>query len=210
MSAKNEEASQVILEGLTKRRTVALGGEIDESIISNLATHMLRFQIESNDPINLIIESGGGSIFHALRLCDLITTVFTAPIRGIALGACGSAATFVMLHCQERLSAPHAEFLIHSGTRSKISLPINQTSSVMLEQLTKDLRKMEQIARDLYVNRLTPAAWKRKRTTLMQKRTYVQKLIARGDQEFDNWISAKEALEVGLIDRIVTGKLGIF
>lgn len=210
MSAAPEGNPQVIIDGLTKRRTVALGGEIDEEIVSNLATHMLRFQIESNDPINLIIESGGGSIFHALRLCDLMTTILTAPIRGIALGECGSAATFVLLHCQERLSSPHAEFLIHSGTRSKISLPINQTSSVMLEQLTKDLRKMEEVALDLYVSRLTPIAWRKKRTTRAQKRAYVQKLIARGDQEFDNWITADEALEVGLIDRIVTGKLGIF
>ncbi|MEZ4200750.1 MAG: hypothetical protein R3B69_04210 [Candidatus Paceibacterota bacterium] len=43
-----------------------------------------------------------------------------------------------------------------------------------------------------------------------QRREYVQKLIDRGDQPFDDWMSAEEAIEVGLVTEIINGKLDIF
>jgi len=198
-----------IRQGLIERRTVILNGEINHESAGEVGHHLIGLQMQSSLPINLVIDSGGGSKDAALRLCDLITTVLTAPVRGIALGACGSAATFVMLHCSERIGTPYSRYLIHSGTRSKIIIPINQSTSENLEQLLRDTRATEEMVTRLYMQRLTPAAWS-KDTPEEERRTFVQQLIARGDQRFDDWMTAEEAVMVGLIREVVTGKLDIF
>ncbi len=199
-----------LLEGMMNRRTVILNGEITQENVAQVGQQLLVLQMRSPDRVNLIIDSGGGSITAALRLCDLITTVMTAPVRGIALGSCASAATFVMLYCQERISTPYSQFLIHSGTRSKISIPINQTSSEKLELLLKDVKATEEMVLRLYMNKLTPKVWARKRPTDKEQRTFVQRLINRGDQPFDEWLTAEEAVEIGLIERIIHERLDIF
>jgi len=210
VSKQNEEVINSVLETFMNRRTVILSGEINHQSVGDVGQRLITLQARSPDRINLVIDSGGGSMDAALRLCDLMSTVMTAPVRGIALGACGSAATFVMLYCNERISTPYSRFLIHSGTRSKISIPIGQTTSENLEQLLKDVKATEEMVLSLYMSRLTPTTWSKEEQTDMQRREYVQKLINRGDQPFDDWMSAQEAIEVGLITEIVSGKLDIF
>ena len=210
MSKQKDEGENSLFETFMARRTVILSGEINHQSIDELGRRMMTLQARSPDRINLIIDSGGGSLDAALRLCDLISTVMTAPVRGIALGACGSAATFVMLYCNERISTPYSRFLIHSGTRSKISIPIGQTTSENLEQLLRDVKSTEKMVLDLYMSRLTPASWAQQKPSDDERRTYVQKLIDRGDQPFDDWMSAEEAVEVGLVTEIMHGKLDIF
>lgn len=210
MSKKKDRQIDPILEGLTERRTVFLTGKIDDGTINAVGEQMITLQMRSPDKVNLIIDSGGGSIYPALRLCDLISTILTTPVRGIALGACGSAATFIMLHCNERLSTPHSQFLIHSGTQSKISVKINQTTSESLERLLKDVKATEEMVLRLYMDRLTPRAWANKRPPPAKRREYVEQLIRRGDQDFHDWLSAEEAVEAGLVTKVVRNKLDIF
>jgi ATP-dependent protease ClpP protease subunit len=62
----------------------------------------------------------------------------------------------------------------------------------------------------LYMSRLTPTAWKTDKPTDEKRREYVQTLIDRGDQSFNDWMSAEEAIEVGMITEIVSDKLDIF
>jgi len=143
MSTQDESEKNPIFKTFMSRRTVVLSGEITEQLVDDVRKQLIALQALSPDRINLIIDSVGGDAYQALLLCDLISTIMTAPVRGIALGSCGSAATFVMLHCNERISTPSSRFLIHSGTRSKISVPIGQTTSENLEQLLKEVRSTE-------------------------------------------------------------------
>lgn len=207
--SKEDKPSKPILDGMMDLRTVILSGEINHSSTGEVGQRLISLQMQSNSPINLIIDSGGGSMDAALCLCDLMTTIMTAPVRGIALGKCGSAATFVMLYCKERVGTPYSRFLIHSGTRSKITIPINQTTSENLEQLLRDVKATEKMVTRLYMSRLTPKKWSGE-TPDEERRSFVQSLIARGDQRFDDWMAAEEAVEVGLIERVITDRLDIF
>jgi len=206
---KEDKSKNPILDGMMDRRTVILSGEINHSSTGEVGQRLISLQMQSNNPINLIIDSGGGSVDAALHLCDLMTTIMTAPVRGIALGECGSAATFVMLYCKERIGTLYSRFLIHSGTRSKITIPINQTTSENLEQLLRDVKATEEMVTKLYMSRLTPARWT-EQTPQDDRRAFVHQLIGRGDQRFDDWMSAEEAVEVGLIERVMSDKLDIF
>jgi ATP-dependent protease ClpP protease subunit len=193
-----------------KRRTVVLNGEITTESMGTLGNQMLTLQMESSERIDLIIDSGGGNIIAALQLCDLITNLMTAPVRGIALGDCGSAATFLMLHCAERCATKYSRFLIHSATLSKISIQVNQTTSENIEHLLKEVKATEEKVLQIYAQYLTPPHWTTENPNLEQKRAYAQSLISRGDQRFDDWFSAEEAIRCGLITTIVDGKLDIF
>ncbi len=210
MTKTEDHKTNPTLDGLMERRTVVLSGEINRDSIAEVGTRLFTLQMRAPDRINLFIDSAGGNMDAALQLCDLITTVITAPVRGVALGACGSAATFVMLYCKERVSTPYSRFLIHSGTRSKISVPINQTTSENLEQLLRDVKATEEMVLQLYMSRLSPAIWSAQRPTDEERRAFVLKLINRGDQNFNDWMSAEEALDVGLVSKIEHGKLDIF
>jgi len=197
MSEEKNELGPV-RKGLLSRRTVVLEGVIDEESIALVQNQLLQLQMVSDDRINLIIDSGGGDTYRALALCDLMTCVLTAPVRGIVNNVCGSAATFILLHCGERLGMPHAQFMIHSGQMGDIKIPVNQSTAKNLTQLLNEAKTTEEQVVRMYMDRLK------------KNRKQVQKLIARGDQSFDNLMTAEEALKVGLITHIVREKLDIF
>jgi len=197
-------------EGLMYRRTIVLSGEIDRRSIAYISQRLMALQMQSSDWINLIIDSNGGNLEAALQLGDLITIILTAPVRGIALGNCGSAATFIMLQCQERISTPYSRFMIHSGISNQISIPINHTTSEYLEQLLAEMKSADEMIIRLYADRLTPLAWQESKPTDEERHAFVQQLIKRGDQRFDDWLSAEEAIQIGLVDKIQYEKLEIF
>ena len=192
-----------ILEGLMERRTVILEGDIDHGSISEVSVRLLELQTQSNDQITLMINSGGGEIYPALQLCDLIQTLMSAPVRGIAIGECGSAATFIMLHCSQRLGFPYSRYLLHSGNLGGIDLPIGRATSKVASQLLADVTATEKLVTGIYTDMLTPKSW-RKSTSGAQKKEYVQSLLDRGDQRFNEWMSVQEAIEVGLVEKVVT------
>lgn len=198
MSENQKDKEAIIRQQLLSRRTVLLSGEITRENIRVLTHQLYELQFQSLEPINMIIDSGGGSRFAALDLCDLMEHVFTAPIRGIAIGQCGSAATFIMLHCKERLAAPHARFVIHSGSMSGLSLRLDTATAENLEKLLREIRESTELVIGIYMRKLE------------KSREEVQEYISRGDQNFDNAFSAQEAKDISLIHSIIEGKLDIF
>jgi len=195
----------VLDEAFFAQRTVLFTGEVEEKLCSLTAHRLMSLQYASMEPITLIIDSRGGEMDEALKLCDIMATLIKAPIRGIAVGKCGSAATFVMLYCDERLGTPNARFVIHSARRVRVTVPANATASEHLEQLLKETAATERQIERLYVERLTPA--RKGKMTPAQKLAFVRKLIARGDQAFDASMTAEEAIAAGLIQGVFNGKL---
>jgi ATP-dependent protease ClpP protease subunit len=200
--------SNQIIEGLMRRRTVVLNGEINYESARTLGQQMLVLQNQSSEPIKLLIDSCGGSIFQALQICDAMTTLMTAPVTGVAFGSCGSAATLIMLHCKERQSTRNSRFLIHSGNISQVSFTVNHTTRANLEQLMNEAKAVDAKMMSVYESYLTPTNWPTEKTP-EEKQNFVRELIKRGDQKFDNWMSAEEAIQCGLITTIIE-KLDIF
>lgn len=193
-----DEKTVDIADILMRRRTVALVGEVNYKSTDAVGERLLRLQDESQERINLIIDSGGGENRSALNLCDLLETVMTAPVRGIAFGRCMSAATFILLHCTERVSTPYTEFLIHSGKTSGISIMLNDKTAEELQLLADRSKSVREEMINLYMAKLK------------LPRERVDQLVAQGDQRFNETLSATQALEIGLIQSIVSENLGIF
>jgi ATP-dependent protease ClpP protease subunit len=160
---------------------------------------LLLLQSFSSEPINLLIDSSGGGIVYALRVSDFISHVITAPVRGIVIGDCLSAATLILLHCSERLCTPNATFLMHSGTQlADVAMRVDQTTHKNIRFMYKDFMTTTEMMMQVYITKMK----------LPRKR--IEKLIERGDREFDHNITPEEAVKIGMVQRIVHDKLDIF
>lgn len=180
-----------------KRRTVLLG-QIDRPTVDRLGRQLLALQDESLAPITMLIQSSGGATFSAMQLCDLMEYFITAPLRGVVIGNCHSAATFVLLNCGERLATPNSQFVIHSNQVGDIKVLTDQTTERNLQDLLRETTTIAETTTRFYMKKLN------------MSRTEVAALVARGDQAFNNALSVEEALKIGLITGVVEKKLDFF
>jgi ATP-dependent protease ClpP protease subunit len=210
MSMEDDNKHDSVVQDLLERRVVLLDRRMTEESVSLVRNCLVKLQLQVFEPITLIIDSEGGNSDAALHLCDILSSVITVPVRGVVIGKCFSAATFVLLCCTERLCTPYSRFLIHSGANNPGKFTTGKSTSADLKQLAEEIKTSEKQVMKLYANRLTPVDWEGKNLSKKERRSYVKKLIRRGDQRFNSEMNAKEALHVGLVTDIVSGKLEIF
>ncbi len=106
----------------TETRRLYINYLIDESIIDEVAFHIMRFNRldkgvpkEERQPILLYINSPGGSVSDGYGLIDAILTSET-PVYTINQALCASMGFLIFLAGDKRFSMPHAEFLMHDGS----------------------------------------------------------------------------------------------
>ena len=138
--------------------------------------------IKDRKPIKIFINSVGGDLDAADTLVSTIKLSKT-PIYGFALGMVASAASLIYLACHKRYALPNAEIMIHQ--------PLGGAQG----QAT-DIK----ISADHIIRTRT------KLNTLLSEATGRPLEEIERDTERDNWKTAEEALEYGLIDKIVTNR----
>lgn len=183
---------------LTAKRIVTLDGKITRESLDRLTYEMVQLRLQSADPITLLIDSGGGDTIASLNFCDFLQFGLNAHVKAIVTGLCGSAATFILLYCTERLGLPHSRYLIHSSETSGVSLKTSPSSKQSREQLNDELDAIHNKVTSMYMQKL---GLKRKR---------IEQLTDRGEQQYNSDMWAEEALELKLIQRIVDKPLDLF
>lgn len=162
-------------------RIVHISGPINTALADEATAQLDYLAQQSDEPIMLIISSPGGMVSAGLAIVDFIQGI-AAPVRTHAIGMAASMAA-VILACGEpgfRTASPHTDVLIHQPMTGGIS---GQASDIALAAQSI-VRKKEELSRLL--SEATGKAFKT-----------VEKAVDR-----DNTMTAKEAMEFGLIDRI--------
>ena len=171
---------------MAKTRIIRFNGAVDE--ISSLKTiiQLLDLNSESEtEPIYIYINSNGGSIIHGLAIYDTIKHI-EAPVYTICTGLAASMGAF-LLSCGakgHRSALKHSKILIHQ--------PLIRTqggfseSESALRKLANDLQKDREMLEKIMADNTNQP---------------LEKLHK--DCERDNWMTAEEALEYGLIDSII-------
>ncbi|MBR3864205.1 MAG: ATP-dependent Clp protease proteolytic subunit [Clostridia bacterium] len=171
-------------------RIILLNGQVDEASAMQVILKLLDFdKQDENQEISLYINSPGGSILHGLAIYDTIKLI-KAPVSTVCYGMAASMGAF-LLSCGKkgrRFALPHSRILIHQPL-------INTESGIVRTQ--SDMQKMAD--------------------SILKSRNELEKIMAENigvslekihhDCERDNWMSANEALEYGIIDGIYTGEL---
>jgi ATP-dependent Clp protease protease subunit len=180
-SGRGERAYD-IFSRLLKERVVFLVGEIDDNV-SNLVVAQLLF-LESENPdkeIHLYINSPGGSISAGMAIYD--TMQFIKPdVSTLCIG----------------MAASMGAFLLQAGAKDKRFVLPNST--VMIHQPLGGFRGQ---ASDIEIHAKYILSLRERLYALMAQHTgRTIEEIAR-DSERDNFLNAKEAVEYGLVDKVL-------
>ena len=177
------ERSYDIYSRLLKDRIIFLGEEVSDASASVIVAQLLF--LEAEDPekdINLYINSPGGSVTAGMAIYDTMKYI-KCDVSTVCIGMAASMGAFLLAGGTKgkRYALPNAEVMIHqpSGGAQGQATEIEITAKHILE--TK--RKLNQILAD---NTGQPYE------------------VVAADTERDNWKSAKEAMEYGLIDAVIT------
>ena len=179
------ERSYDIYSHLLNDRIIFLGEEIN-SVSANLVVAQL-LHLESQDAekdISLYINSPGGEVYSGLAILD--TMNFIKPqVSTICVGMAASMAAVLLSAGAKgkRFCLPHSKVMIHQPSGGAQG---QQTEiEIVAEEIKKTRRELNQILSDA-------------------SGQPIEKVQA--DTERDNYLTAAEALDYGLIDRIVTSR----
>jgi ATP-dependent Clp protease protease subunit len=178
------ERSYDLYSRLMKERVVFFTGEVETNMCNIMIAQLLFLEAENPEaPINMYINSPGGSVYDGLGVYDVMQYI-KCPVATYVTGMAASMGSFIAQagHPGMRYLLPRAITMIHqpsSGTRGKIS-------DMKIDYLESERIKTEMT--ELYVKHNS------KGTTYDQ---FVQLL------DRDKWLTAPQALELGLADHIV-------
>jgi ATP-dependent Clp protease protease subunit len=164
-----------------KSRNVIIAGGIDDKMAQKTVTHLLALAEESDEPINLFISSPGGHVESGDMVHDMIK--FIKPrVRTIGSGwvASAGALIFVGADKKDRYCLPNTRFLLHQpsgGIGGKVSDMIIQA-----EQIKKMRERFDKLFADA--------------TGQTEERI-------RQDTMRDFWLNTDEALEYGLLGKVI-------
>ena len=176
------ERTEAIAERLAfKSRFVLVFGEINHATARATCTRLIALAEESDGPISVLISSPGGHVESGDAIHDVIRFV-RAPVTTIGTGWVASAGTHIFLAApkERRLCLPNTRFMIHQpgggagGPATDIAI-----------QAREIIKTRERIAKVI----------------ARQTGQDLQKVLA--DMERDFWMSAEEAIQYGLVSKII-------
>ena len=177
------ERSDDIYSRLLKDRIIFLGEEVNEVTASLVVAQLLFLAAEDPDKdISLYINSPGGSVTAGLAIYD--TMQYIKPdVSTICIGMAASMGAFLLAGGQKgkRYALPNAEIMIHQplgGARGQAS---------DIEITAKQILKI-----------------KEKLNKMLSENTGKPLEVIQQDTDRDNYMTADEAKEYGLIDAVIT------
>lgn len=169
-------------------RTIFLTGEVDidmyELAIKNL--HILDTQPET---VTIYLNSEGGSVTQAFAIYNAIRAM-KSMVRIVAWGEVSSAASMILQGGDDRIMAPDCEMMVHIGEEGYA-----QNHPAIIDNWYKHNKKIGEKMKQVYLEKIRhkkPRYTKAKFEELWQ---------------FDKILSPKEAVELGLADKILEGSL---
>lgn len=181
------ERSYDIYSRLLRERVILLEGEVHDQMANLIVAQLLYLESEDSDKdISLYINSPGGSVTAGMAIYD--TMQFIKPeITTIVMGqACSMGSLLAQSGAPgKRMMLPHARHMIHQpsgGARGQATDMLIQVNEILA---------MKKSLTEIYVRHNSVG------------KTYD---VLAADMERDYFMSAQEALDYGLIDKIVTSR----
>jgi ATP-dependent Clp protease, protease subunit len=171
---------------LFEQRVVLLSGDLDDLVASAVGVALMTLDASGDDPVQLQIDSGDGTIGAALALMDIID-LLGVPVRAICIGQAAGAAVGVLAVCHHRTVTAHARLRLIEPRMEA------QGSARQLEQLAA--AHMDQWT--MYCDRLSEVTG--------QTGERILEDASRG-----RFLSADEAVAYGLVDEIATSDARIY
>ena len=180
-----EKKDDGLLAKLLETRTVIISQPIDDELTKRVITELVLLEAtDPEKPIVVMINSPGGSADSGFAICDLLRFV-KPPVITLAVGLVASAASIILLGTDKdsRLSLPNARYLLHQPSTA-----------------------LQGVAADIEITASEIIKLREKANQLISDETGVPVDKVATDMDRDFWMSAEEALEYGLVSKIVKSR----
>jgi len=184
MANTEEKERNDISEKLLRIRSILLSGEINKDSADKLIKDLIVLESEGNNPVTIYINSPGGDVDGGYAIYDMIRFV-SCPVTLVGMGLVASAAALVLLAVppERRVGLPNSSYLIHQ--------PLSQ---------------MKGNATEIEIHALQLEKIKARINSVISKATGKPLAQVEKDTDRDHWLNAREALDYGLISRIVDSR----
>lgn len=191
MDDEEEEAPQQgeerkeLTDRLLESRIIMLSEPISSQLAETVAAKLLVLDAEDSEtPIDIYINSPGGSVDAGFAIYDM-TRFISAPVRCVSTGLTASAAVIVLLAAEKenRLSLPNSRFLLHQpsgGARGSVA-------DIQIE--ANEILKIRQ-----------------RINSMIAEETGQPLEKVEGDTRRNYWLDAEEALQYGLLSRVIRSR----
>ena len=181
---KESHGADALSEKFLKTRQILLSGGIDKESAEKVIRQLLVLEADSDKPIYLFINSPGGDVSSGFAIFDTIRFI-NAPVYTIGAGDVASAGALIFLASskERRLSLPNSSFLIHQPLISGVYKGVATDVEIFATEMEKTRAKINKIIAD---------------------ETGVSFEKVEKDTDRDYWLTAEEALEYGLVGKIIS------
>lgn len=164
-----------------KSRQVLVFGEIDDKMAQATCRRLLALATDSDAPITVFLSSPGGHVESGDAIHDVIRFI-RAPVTTVGTGWVASAGAHIFLAPpkERRVCLPNTRFMIHQPAGGAGG----QASDIAI-QAREILRTRERIAR------------------VIARQTGKPFDTVAADMERDFWMSAEEAVQYGIVSRVI-------
>ena len=174
---------EYIVRSLIRARTILISDPIDHKLTTRVIAQLLLMDSDDPEkPITILINSPGGSADDGFAIYDMIRFI-RPPVRIVSVGLSASAATVIMLAADKgsRFALPNARIMIHQPSMRYIGVAED------VKRTAEQILKLRERINELYAQETGQA---------------LEKVVE--DTDRDYWMSAQEAVEYGLINKVVT------
>lgn len=175
-------SNPLIESGLFKSRTVLITGEINDRVARGATERLMAMAGESDDPITVVVSSPGGHVESGDMIHDMIKFVKpTVRVLGTGWVASAGALIFVAADKEHRFCLPNTRFLLHEprggvgGSASEIDIQ------------AREVLRMRERLNNIFAE---------------QTGQPLDKIVADTNRDF--WMNAEEAVEYGIVSKIIT------
>lgn len=173
-----------IYSRLLKDRIIILNGEINDSLANSIVAQLLFLDSENHEDISLYINSPGGVITSGMAIYDTMNFI-KSDVSTICIGLAASMAAFILSSGKKgkRYALPNAEVMIHQPLGGA------QGQATEIKIAAEHILKL-----------------KDKLNTILAKNTNKPLEKIQNDTERDYFLTSDDALEYGIIDKIIEAK----
>ena len=179
------ERSVDIFSRLLSDRIIVLSDQVDDNTASLVVAQLLFLESQDSEKdISLYINSPGGSVTAGLAIYDTMNYI-KCDVSTICVG----------------MAASMGAFLLSSGTKGKrIALP---NSEILIHQPLVGGNGITGQATDVEIAAKNLVKTKEKLNRILAENTGKDYETLVKDTDRDNWMSAQEAMEYGLVDKVI-------
>jgi len=166
-----------VFSNLIKERIIYIGDLIDDELANGVIAQLIHLNSDSNDEIQIYINSPGGSIVAGLAIYD-VAKLSKSPIKTVCVGMAASIAAVLMLVGDKRCGLKHSRFLLHQAAGGMVGT--TEDTRIHYEEMV--------ILQNMFYS-------------IVKEKISIPNLEE--NLKFDMWFGSKDALENGMITEIL-------